>query len=90
MAISGGKKAVCDMRLKSSSKPTRSNTMSRLPFTWIEIEIAIVCEINLNSYRKVFLRGKIRLLRNDDLKDGGDHIPVRGLDHKGPVARVVH
>ena len=32
-AMSGVKKAVWDCRLKSSSKPTRSNTMSRLPFT---------------------------------------------------------
>ena len=34
-AMSGVKKAVWDWRLKSSSKPTRSNTISRLPFTFI-------------------------------------------------------
>ena len=77
------------MRLKSSSKPTRSNTMSRLPFTWIDIEIEIEHEINLNSYRKVFLRGKMRLLCDNDFKHGGDHVPVWRLDHKGPVAGVV-
>ena len=43
-AMSGVKKAVWDWRLKSSSKPTRSNTMSRLPFTLIVTRYMVYAE----------------------------------------------
>ena len=95
-AMSGVKKAVWDPRLKSSSKPTRSKTMSRLPFTLI-VTIGSIYrwtrlagEIYLNSDRKVFLRCEIGLLSDGDLKSGRDHVPVWRLDCKGPDAWVVH
>ena len=42
----------------------------------------------LHSDWKVLVSGEMRLQHND-LKVGTDHFPIGGLDHQGPVARVM-
>ena len=42
----------------------------------------------LHSDWKVLVSGEMRLQHND-LKVGTNHLPIGGLDHQGPVARVM-